>query len=148
MHRKLDLNFDSRRLGFVCAGCAAINNINNTAFNAGDKLSHVGWTGVKYAVTDDLQVTGVYYYNGQPALGATVNCTSPAAFANCHGTLNAASVAVDWQFAKKYDAYAGVMWSQVQNGLANGFALANGLPGTTGNKASAFDPGVGLRYQF
>jgi hypothetical protein len=40
------------------------------------------------------------------------------------------------------------MWSQVQNGLANGFALANGLPGTTGNKASAFDPGVGLRYQF
>ena len=45
-------------------------------------------------------------------------------------------------------AYAGIMWSQVQNGLANGFALANGLPGTTGNKASAFDPGVGLRYQF
>jgi hypothetical protein len=41
-------------------------------------------------------------------------------------------------------AYAGIMWSQVQNG----FALANGLPGTTGNKASAFDPGVGLRYQF
>src|ERR1700720_3031882 len=32
---------------FVCAGCAAINNtnINNTAFNAGDKLFHVFWTG-------------------------------------------------------------------------------------------------------
>jgi hypothetical protein len=41
-------------------------------------------------------------------------------------------------------ADAGIMWSQVQNGLA----LANGLPGTTGNKASAFDPGVGLRYRF
>ena len=39
---------------FVCAGCAAINNtnINNTAFNAGDKLFNVFWTGVKYAVTD------------------------------------------------------------------------------------------------
>jgi hypothetical protein len=36
----------------------------------------------------------------------------------------------------------------VQNGLANGFALTNGLPGGTGNKASAYDPGVGLRYQF
>jgi hypothetical protein len=44
--------------------------------------------------------------------------------------------------------YAGVMWSQVQNGLANGFALTNGLPGGTSNKASAYDPGVGLRYQF
>jgi rubredoxin len=34
---------------FVCAGCAAINNtnINSTAFNAGDKLFHVFWTGVK-----------------------------------------------------------------------------------------------------
>ena len=41
-------------------------------------------------------------------------------------------------------ADAGIMWSQVQNGLA----LANGLPGTTGNQASAFDPGVGLRYRF
>jgi len=30
---------------FVCAGCAAINNtnINNTAFNAGDKQFHVFW---------------------------------------------------------------------------------------------------------
>ena len=41
-----------------------------------------------------------------------------------------------------------IMWSQVQNGLASGFLLANGLPGATGNKASAYDPGVGLRYQF
>jgi hypothetical protein len=40
------------------------------------------------------------------------------------------------------------MWSQVQNGLASGFLLANGRPGATGNKASAYDPGVGLRYQF
>jgi hypothetical protein len=50
--------------------------------------------------------------------------------------------------ARHFDAYAGIMWSQVQNGLANGFLLANGLPGATGNKASAYDPGVGLRYQF
>src|SRR5260370_1136874 len=35
---------------FVCAACTAINgtNINNTAFDAGDKLFHVFWTGVKY----------------------------------------------------------------------------------------------------
>ena len=49
--------------------------------------------------------------------------------------------------------YAGVMWSQVQNGLANGFLQANGTPAgginaAASNKASSYDPGIGLRYQF
>ena len=46
------------------------------------------------------------------------------------------------------DMYAGAMWSQVQNGLANGFLQTNGTPGNTGNKANSVDPGIGLRYQF
>jgi hypothetical protein len=58
--------------------------------------------------------------------------------------LDAVSFVGDWRFARHFDAYAGVMWSQVQNGLANGFLLA----GATGNKASSYDPTVGLRYQF
>src|SRR3979490_456384 len=72
---------------FACAGCAALNNtnINNTAFNAGDKLFHVFWTGVKYAVTDDVDVIGAYYHYDQPFFGAPVNCADPAAFANSHG---------------------------------------------------------------
>ena len=49
--------------------------------------------------------------------------------------------------------YAGVMWSQVQNGLASGFLQANGTfqGGTIANgptRASSYDPGIGLRYQF
>src|SRR5882762_8113775 len=72
---------------FVCAGCAAINNtnINNTAFNAGDKLFHVFWTGVKYAITDNLAVIGAYYHYDQPAFGAPVNCADAAAFAQLTG---------------------------------------------------------------
>jgi rubredoxin len=60
---------------FVCAACTAINNtnINSTAFNAGDKLLHVFWTGVKYAVTDNLDVIGAYYHYDQAASGAPVN---------------------------------------------------------------------------
>jgi hypothetical protein len=51
------------------------------------------------------------------------------------------------------DMYAGVMWSQAQNGLASGFFQANGniagVPQAGGsNKASSYDPGIGLRYQF
>src|SRR3981081_874962 len=63
---------------FVCAGCTAINNtnINNTAFSAGDKLFHVFWTGVKYAVTDDVDVIGAYYHYDQPAFGAFTNCAA------------------------------------------------------------------------
>src|SRR4030081_2255603 len=124
---------------FVCAGCAALNgtNINNTAFDAGDKLFHVFWTGVKYAVTDNLDVIGAYYHYTQPTFGAFVNCTNPSAFPNCHGTLDAVSFVADWQFAKKFDAYAGVMFSQVNGGLANGIL-----------NRSTIAPTVGLRFRF
>jgi len=124
---------------FVCAACAAISNtnINNTAFNAGDKLFHVFWTGVKYAVTDNLDVIGAYYHYDQPHFGAPVNCADAAAFANCHGTFDAVSFVADWQFAKKFDAYAGLMFSQVNGGLANGFLHRNTI-----------DPTVGLRFRF
>jgi predicted porin len=124
---------------FVCAGCAAINNtnINNTAFNAGDKLFHVFWTGVKYAVTDHLDLIGAYYHYDQPTYGAPTNCTAAPTPATCHGTFDAFSFAVDWQFAKKFDAYAGFMFSQVNGGLANGYLHRNTI-----------DPTVGLRFRF
>jgi hypothetical protein len=51
--------------------------------------------------------------------------------------LDAVSFAVDWQFAKKFDAYAGIMFSQVNGGLANGYL-----------NRSTIDPTVGLRFRF
>lgn len=127
---------------FVCAGCAAINNtnINSTAFSAGDKILHVFWTGVKYSVATDVDITGAYYHYDQPAFGAPVSCaaaTFAATPATCHGTFDAVSFLVDWQFAKKFDAYAGIMFSQVNGGLANGFLNRNTV-----------DPTVGLRFRF
>jgi predicted porin len=98
-------------------------------------------------------VAVAYYHENQNSFvigngsNPTGTCNTVAS-AGCSGSLDAVSLVADWRFAKHFDAYAGVMWSQVQNGLASGFLLANGLPGATGNKASAFDPGVGLRYQF
>jgi predicted porin len=93
---------------------------------------------VKYAVTDNLDLIGAYYHYDQPAFGAPVNCAAnAAAFPNCHGTFDAVSFAVDWQFAKKFDAYAGLMFSQVNGGLANGYL-----------NRSTIDPSVGLRIRF
>jgi predicted porin len=127
----------------------APNNINFTT----DKILQVAWIGARYSVRPDLDVALAYYHENQNSfiIGNGTNPTgtcSDARSGGCSGQLDAVSFVVDYRFAKHFDAYAGIMWSQVQNGLANGFLLANGLPGATGNKASAYDPGVGLRYQF
>ena len=43
----------------LCLGCAAINNtnINNTAFSIHRRILQIFWTGAKYAVTDNLDLT-------------------------------------------------------------------------------------------
>jgi predicted porin len=123
---------------------------NNTNFTTNKVLQTV-WVGGKYSVRPDLDLTLAYYHENQNSFVNAANPTgtcNTAVATSCSGSLDAVSFVADWRFARHFDAYAGVMWSQVQNGLASGFLLANGLPGATGNKASAYDPGVGLRYQF
>ena len=125
---------------------------NNTNFTT-DRILQVFWVGGKYSVRSDLDLSVAYYHEVQNSFiigngsNPTGTCNTVVS-AGCSGTLDAVSFVADWRFAKHFDAYAGVMWSQAQNGLANGFLLTNGTPGNTSNKASAFDPGVGLRYQF
>ena len=135
--------------GFILGAGTAINNANFT----NEKVLQTGWIGAKYAVTPSLDIAGAYYHEWQNsfATGANAGCTDARA-TQCAGSLDAVSLVLDWRFARHVDMYAGVMWSQVQNGLASGFLQANGTPaGTTvgtANKASSVDPGVGLRYQF
>jgi predicted porin len=123
---------------------------NNTNFTS-DKTLQTFWIGARYAATRDLDLTVAYYHESQNAFlspgGAVTNpggnCTTAVA-ASCSGQLDAVSFVADWRFARHMDVFAGVMWSQVANGLANGFVLAT--PGV--NKVSSYDPGVGVRYQF
>jgi predicted porin len=131
---------------FICLGCDAFNNttINNTAFGVnglGDKILQVMWTGVKYGVTNELDVTGAYYhyiqnsYFGTPT-GGPAPC-SGSEHPQCAGTFDAISAVIDWRFAEKWDVYVGAMFSQVNGGLAFGFLQRNN-----------FDPTVGLRFRF
>jgi predicted porin len=131
---------------FLCQGCAAFNNtnINNTAFGVnglGNKIFQVMWAGVKYAVRDDLDVTAAYYHYiqnsffGTAALGR-VPCFG-SQLSQCAGTFDAISAAVDWRFAPKWDIYFGVMFTQVNDGLAFGFL-----------QRSNVDPTVGVRFRF
>ena len=131
---------------------------NNTNFPT-DKILQTAWFGVRYAITPALDITGAYYHEWQNTFAtstATLNgcAVLGASSSQCSGTLDAVSLVVDWRFARHVDVFAGVMWSQVNGGLANGFLLANGSNSgvnnntTGGNRASSFDPGIGMRYQF
>lgn len=127
--------------------------VNNTNFTS-DRILQTAWIGTKYSITPTLDIFGAYYHEWQNsfATGANAGCIDARA-SQCSGALDAVSLVLDWRFARHIDMYAGVMWSQVQNGLASGFLQANGTP-TGGtilggpNKASTYDPGIGLRYQF
>lgn len=131
---------------FLCLGCTALNNtnINNTAFGVnglGNKVFQVMWTGMKYAVTDDLDVTAGYYHYIQNSYFGTATAGQAPCFgsqhAQCAGTFDAVSAAVDWRFAPKWDFYFGAMFTQVNGGLAFGFLQRNNV-----------DPTVGLRFRF
>jgi predicted porin len=138
--------------GFILGAGSAINNANFP----NDKILQTAWVGAKYSITPAFDIIGAYYHEWQNSFGtgAVAGCTD-ARSSQCSGSIDAVSLVVDWRFARHMDMYAGVMWSQAQNGLASGFLLANGTAaGTTlpagqgGNKASSYDPSIGLRYQF
>jgi predicted porin len=85
----------------------------------------------------------------QAAACAIKGSSSPG----CAGAVDMIGVMMDWRFARHFDFYAGVSYSQKTGGFANAFVLSNnnGAIGTatlTNNRVSNYDPGLGLRYQF
>ena len=123
---------------FTDIGGDFVTVLNTTAFDFHDRILQVFWTGMSYAITENLNVIGAYYHYDQNSFGggASSGCTTTA-FTSCSGTLDAVSAAVDWKFAAKFDAYAGVMYSQVTGGQASGFLQHNNI-----------DPTVGIRFRF
>jgi predicted porin len=111
-------------------------NISNSFFDG--RVLQVFWTGAKYAVTNDVDLIGAYYHLNQNSFATGVNagCRSTVS-SQCAGTEDAFSLVVDWRFAKKFDAYAGFMYSQVNDGLASGFLFKNTI-----------NPTAGLRFRF
>ncbi|MBV8442246.1 MAG: porin [Hyphomicrobiales bacterium] len=104
-----------------------------------NKVVNVVWTGVKYSVTDQIDLTGAFYYEAQndysakACTGAGVHTSSSA----CAGSLDALSFLIDYRPVKRIDLYAGVMISNAYGGLANGYVEVQNV-----------DPTVGLRIKF
>jgi predicted porin len=70
------------------------------------------------------------------ATGADAGCSSTVSGA-CSGNFNAASVSLDYHFTKRFDTYAGAMWSNVSHGLASGYL-----------NTTMIDPTIGVRFSF
>ena len=106
--------------------------VNNTAYTS-NKTLQVYWAGGKYAITPQFEVTAAYYGYRQDAYatGADAGCDSTISGA-CKGQLNAVSVLADYKFTKRFDTYLGSMWSEVENGLANGYLNRNTITTTAG----------------
>ncbi len=68
--------------------------------------------------------------------GQDAGCTSTVS-GGCSGKENVASILFDYRLSKRFDVYAGSMWSGVQDGLANGYIATNNIATT-----------VGLRFKF
>lgn len=113
-------------------------NISNTAYTTNQKVLQVFWTGAKYSATDKLDLTVAYYHYIQDAFGAPASCsTYGSSSSHCAGTLDAVSFLADYTFAPKFDVYAGLMFSEVNNGLSNGYL-----------NHTSVDPMAGLRFRF
>jgi predicted porin len=107
--------------GFDTIGGYKLAYVNNAAFPH-DKTMQVFWGGVRYTVIPELDLVGAYYGYKQDAYGtgATAGCSSNVS-GTCSGTLDTVSFDADYRLSKRFDAYAGVMYTGVHDGLANGY---------------------------
>jgi predicted porin len=119
-------------VGFVTIGGYVLAYVNNTAYD-NEKVEKVFWGGAKWTPIKELELTAAYYGYHQDAYasGANAGCSTNVS-AQCSGALNAISLLADYRFTKRFDAYVGGMWSQVKDGLANGYLYTNVTAVTTG----------------
>ena len=100
----------------------------NVGININDSAVYdFEWVGARYAMTTGWTVSAGLYYITQNSwtigLGPTgtqgIGCANAGLL--CSGNFKEGSVVLDYAFNKHYDIYGGVNYSEVQDGLANGF---------------------------
>jgi predicted porin len=125
-------------IGFDDIGGYVLGAVSNTTYQKADKILQVYWAGARYQVTDQFVVAVAYYGEKQNAFatGADAGCSSVISSA-CSGHLNVASISLDYHLTKRFDTYAGAMWSNVSHGLANGYL-----------NTTLIDPTIGVRFTF
>ena len=78
--------------------------------------------GVRYTIIPELDVVGAYYGYKQNSYGTGANAgCSTNQSGTCSGTLDTISLDADYRLNKRFDVYAGAMYTGVHDGLANGY---------------------------
>jgi predicted porin len=105
---------------------------SNAAF-ANQKTLEVFWAGLKYTPVKDLDLMAAYYGYRQNsyATGANAGCSDTRA-GNCSGTETVLTLVLDYRLSKRFDAYAGSMYSGVRDGLANGYLFKTNIATSAG----------------
>jgi len=110
------------------------------------KIVQIWWTGVKYAFDSKTEFTLSYYHELQNDFRIPSICSPAAGFrSSCSGTLNEVSLYMDYHFSKRFDAYAGIAYSDVGGGLAIAIPHGPGVPYYYNNNLA---PTVGGRFTF
>ena len=124
-------------VGFDDIGGYKLAFVNDAAFPT-DKILQVYWAGIKYTVIPQLDLTAAYYGYHQNSYGNGANAgCSGVQSATCSGTLAAFSIDADYRLTKRFDAYAGIMYTAVHDGLASGYLHSTDM-----------NPTVGIRNKF
>ncbi len=125
-------------VGFDDIGGYKLAVVNNTSLPH-EKILQVYWGGVKYAALANLDLTAAYYgyHQSSFATGANAGCTTTKS-GQCSGNLQAISFDAVLKMSKHFDSFAGLMWSAVQDGLANGYIYSK----------NNINPTIGVRFRF
>jgi predicted porin len=116
------------------------NNLDST------KIVQVAWTGVKYAYDNKTDITLSYYREMQNDFRLPPACSPTAGFrSSCAGNLNEVSLYMAYHFTKRFDAYAGIAYSNVSGGLAIAIPHKPGVPYYYDDNLA---PTVGARFTF
>ena len=116
--------------------------VTSTAYTE-EKILQVYWAGVKYSVDPNLDLTLAYYGYHQSSFATGTSATTGAgcttiASSACSGELRDFSIDAVYKLSKRFDAYAGVMYSGVADGLAFGYVYSK----------NNFNPTIGVRFTF
>jgi predicted porin len=127
---------DPLKAGFTDIGGYNLAFVNNTAYPH-PKILNLYWAGARYTALPGLDLTGAFYGYHQNSYGATKYCNNTSE-GTCAGTFKAFSFDADYSFTKRFDAYAGAMWSEVAGGVANGYIY----------QRTNINPTIGVRFKF
>jgi predicted porin len=110
------------------------------------KIVRIWWTGARYSFDANTDITLSWYHQLQNDFRVPSACSPSAGFrSSCAGALNEFSLYADHHFTKRFDAYAGVAYSDVSGGIAIAIPHGPGVPYYHNNNTA---PTIGGRFTF